>query len=69
MNNKPTIKDTYTLVKVLEERIEGFIFTTRELRQDFLAHIRKQTQWLYFAIPTLLILAQFLYVVIRGIQH
>jgi len=69
MNGKPTIKDTYTLVKVLEERIEGFIFTIRELRQDFLAHCRKGTQLWTFAIPTLLILAQFLYMIIRGVQH
>jgi hypothetical protein len=69
MDRKPTIQDTYTLIKVLEERIEGFIFTIRELRQDFLAHCRKGMQFWTFAIPTLLILAQFLYLIIRGVQH
>jgi len=69
MNSKPTIKDTYTLVKVLEERIEGFIFTIRELRQDLLAHIRKGTQLWLFAVPTLILIAQFLYVILLGVQH
>ena len=68
MNSKPTIKDTYTLIKVLEERIEGFTFTIRELRQDLLAHIRKGTQLWLFAVPTLILIAQFLYVILRGVQ-
>lgn len=69
MNGKPTIKDTYTLVKVLEERIDHFIQLLASVQRELRTHIRKHTQLWLFAIPTLIMTAQFLYVILVTWKH
>ena len=69
MNSKPTIKDTYILGKVLEERMDHFIQLLAGVQRELRAHIRKHTQLWLFAIPTLIMIAQFLYVILMTWRH